>query len=238
MSDAHGVTLTPLRSVSARLVSHDWAWARDHADATARNWERRCADTPDLFDGPVLLARGCAIEGDAAQVSFFETRFSRFIAFRDAGSPDPAVANAFSAIVPGTADGAVLLGVMAPHTANAGQIYFPCGTPDRDDVRDGDRVDLAGSAAREFREETGLSLPPEAETAPWVLAQGEHRLAFLKPVRFAETADALAARIDAHRRREDAPELSRVVVVRGRGDLDAARMPGFVCAYLEGVLPA
>ena len=233
-----GLALTRLRSVSARLVPHDWAWAREQAEAVARNWERRRAETPDLFDGPVLLACGCAIAGDAARVACFETRFSRFIAFRDAGSPDPTVANAFSAIVPETADGAVLLGLMGPHTANAGQIYFPCGTPDRDDVRAGGEVDLAASAAREFREETGLSLPPGADAAPWVLVRGEGQLAFLRPVRSPETASALAARIDAHRRREDAPELSRVVVVRGRGDLDPARMPGFVRAYLADALPA
>ena len=238
MSDTRGLTLTPLRSVTARLVSHDWAWARDHADDIARNWERRRAEAPDLFDGPVLLAQGCGVEGEACEVAFFETRYSCFIAFRDAGSPDPTVANAFAAIVPETADGAVLLGLMGRHTANAGQIYFPCGTPDRDDVREGARVDLAGSAEREFREETGLPLPPGADAAPWVLVRGQGQLAFLRPVRFPETAGVLSTRMDAHRRREDAPELSRVVVVRGRGDLDPVRMPGFVQAYLDRAFPA
>lgn len=232
----HGFTLTRLVTVSARLVAHDWVWARENAEAIEQNWRRRVSERPAMFDGTVLLSPGCTIRNGACEVAFFETRFSRFLASRDLGSPDASVFNAFSAIVPHTADGAILLGEMAAHTANAGQVYFPCGTPDGDDVRAGGHVDLAGSAARELLEETGLALPDGAETAPWVLLRGEGQLAFLRPVRFAETADALLAQVEAHRRQEREPELARLVVARGAADIDPARMPGFVRAYLEDVL--
>ncbi|WP_204278100.1 hypothetical protein, partial [Escherichia coli] len=79
-------------------------------------------------------------------------------------------------------------------TANAGRVYFPCGTPDRADVS-GDRVALAESAARELAEETGLSVP-EGAPESWVLLRGEGYLAFLRPVRFREDADALVARME------------------------------------------
>lgn len=225
-------TRTSLATLSARLVSHRWAWAEANAAMIAANWERRRAATPGLFDGIVLLACGCTISGGHCQVDFFEVRYSRFIAFRDAGSPDPAVANAFAAIVPRTADGAVLLGQMAPGTANAGQVYFPCGTPDAGDVRDGGVVDLAGSAEREFREETGLTLPASAAQAPWTLLQGDGQLAFLRPVRLDETAEQLGDRMERHRLQDADPELARVVIARGAQDIDGTRMPPFARAYL------
>jgi hypothetical protein len=226
-----GFTLTPLRHIEARLVPSDWSWARDHAGAIAETWARRRTERPDLFDGRVLLARDCRNDGSTCVIDLFEVAYSQFLAFRLAGSPDPAVTNAFAAVVPWSADGAALLGIMGGHTANAGQIYFACGTPDRTDTREGGRVDLAGSAGREFLEETGLALPADAPEA-WVLVSGQSQHAFLLPVRFAETAEVLHGRMEAHRQSEAAPELAGFAIARGLDDLDAARMPGFVRAYL------
>jgi len=232
-----GFTLTPLRHIEARLVPSEWAWARDHAETIAETWARRRAERPDLFDGRVLLARDCRIDGSACVIDLFEVAYSQFLAFRHAGSPDPAVTNAFAAVVPWSSDGAALLGIMGGHTANAGQIYFACGTPDHTDIRDGSRVDLAGSAGREFLEETGLVLPPDAPEE-WVLVSGQSQRAFLRPVRFAETAKALHGRMEGHRRSEAAPELAGFAIARGPDDLDAARMPGFVRAYLARAFAA
>ncbi len=236
MSDAatpdprpYGFEVVRLARLEARLVTYDWAWARDNAGRIAQNWLRRRAAQPALFDGPVLVACDCAITGDTCRLDLFETPYSRFLAYRDGGSPDGHVANAFAAIVPWSADGAVLLGRMGAHTANAGQIYFPCGTPDLDDVR-GQNVDFSGSAERELLEETGLDVPHDAPQ-DWVCLRGEGQLAFLRPVRFAEDACALIERMELHALREDEPELAGIVAVRGSADIDDA-MPGFVRAYL------
>ncbi|MGT2479970.1 PhzF family phenazine biosynthesis protein [Methylobacterium oryzae CBMB20] len=117
-------------------------------------------------------------------------------------------------------------------TANAGQLYFPCGTPDPDDVR-GARVDLAGSAAEELTEETGSRAAGGADTA-WVLLEGENQLAFLRPVRFPDPAAALVA----HQR---APSPARGQSRNSPGSASCGarptsmsrRMPGFVQAYLR-----
>jgi 8-oxo-dGTP pyrophosphatase MutT (NUDIX family) len=232
---SNGFRITQLAAVTARFVTYDWAFPRENAAAIAAHWQTRIARAPGMFDGTVLLCCDHAVADGAARLDLFATRYARFIAFRDAGSPDARVANAFAAVVPVARDGAVLLGEMGGHTANAGQIYFPCGTPDPDDIQ-GARVDLAGSAARELAEETGLALPDEAET-DWVLLEGEGQLAFLRPVRFPETAARLVARIADHLGAEAEPELAGMHVVRGRDDIDAARMPGFVRAYLADAFP-
>ena len=228
---SEGFRRTRLAGIEARLVAYDWPWARDNAEAIAAHWQRRLAARPALFDGVVLMACACEIRDGTARVDLFEVRYSQFVAYRDGGRFDGRVANAFAAVVPWSADGAVLVGEMGAHTANAGQLYFPCGTPDRDDVR-GDVVDLAGSAEREFTEETGLPLPDGAADA-WTLLDGEGQLAFLRPVRFAGTAEALAARAEAHRQAEADPELASLRILRGAADLDPARMPAFVRAYLS-----
>ena len=87
--------------------------------------------------------------------AFLQTDFASFLAWRDWGFPEAGVTNCFSMGALRTSDGAWLMGVMAPHTAGAGKIYFPAGTPDPGDIVDG-RVDLAGSVIREVAEETGL----------------------------------------------------------------------------------
>ena len=242
MSDAatpnprpYGFEVVRLARLEARLVTYDWAWARDNAERIEQNWMRRRAAQPALFDGPVLVACDCAIDGDSCCLDLFETPYSRFLAYRDGGSPDGHVANAFAAIVPWSADGAVLLGRMGAHTANAGQIYFPCGTPDLDDVR-GQAVDFSGSAARELLEETGLRVP-DGVPEDWVCLRGEGQLAFLRPVRFAEDAAALIERMEIHALGEDEPELAGIVAVCEAADIEAA-MPGYVRAYLASAFEA
>ena len=238
MSD--GFRITQLAAVTARFVTYDWAFPRENAAAIAAHWQTRIARAPGMFDGTVLLCCDHAVADRAARLDLFATRYATFTYYRDtrhadARIADARIANAFAAIVPWTSDGAVLLGEMGARTANAGQLYFPCGTPDPDDIQ-GARVDLVGSAARELAEETGLALPDEAET-DWVLLEGEGQLAFLRPVRFPETAARLVARIADHLGAEAEPELAGMHVVRGRDDIDAARMPGFVRAYLAGAFP-
>jgi len=94
--------------------------------------------------------------GERFTASYFETDFASFLAWRDWEFPDREVFNGFGMARCAAADGAFVMGEMGGHTANAGRIYFPAGTPDLDDIK-GDTVDIAGSVVREVGEETGLS---------------------------------------------------------------------------------
>jgi 8-oxo-dGTP pyrophosphatase MutT (NUDIX family) len=132
----------------------------------------------------------------------------------------------------GVFHGAFILGVMGGHTANAGRIYFPAGTPDPDDLV-GETVDLAGSVLRELREETGLGPEDVAVADGWTLIEAPARVACLKEVSVDGSADAIRSRILETLSHETQPELSDIRIVRSVKDIDDAAMPPFVSAYLR-----
>ena len=112
------------------------------------------------------------------------------------------------------------------HTANAGRIYFPSGTPDLDDVRDG-AVDIAGSVARELQEETGLTPADYRDEAHWHCVLTDRSMAMVKVLRVDMPGEALRARIVGNLALQQSPELSGIHLVRGKADLTDA-MPRFV----------
>jgi 8-oxo-dGTP pyrophosphatase MutT (NUDIX family) len=173
---------------------------------------------------------------------FFETDYASFIAWCDWGFPDAAAINCFAMGALRANGGAFLLGVMAPHTANAGDVYFPCGTPDPQDVVDG-HVDLAGSVMRELAEETGLGADDVTAGPGWHAVLTGPCIALIKVLHVAERAEVVRERIRKHLAGESRPELADICIVRSPADFSTA-MPAFVTAFLRrewvaaGRLPA
>ena len=140
------------------LAVEAWTWpfAETRRAEIAAHFADKQREKPAMWNGRVLLGRNPVFSGDRFSASYFETDFASFLAWRDWGFPDRAVFNGFGMGALRCADGAFVLGEMGQHTSNAGRIYFPSGTPDLDDIRDG-AVDISGSVARELEEETGLA---------------------------------------------------------------------------------
>jgi 8-oxo-dGTP pyrophosphatase MutT (NUDIX family) len=184
-----------------------------------------------IWNGQVLLGRNPAFAENRFSAEFFEVDFASFLAWRDWGFPDPNVFNGFGMGALHCADGAFVLGEMAGHTANAGRIYFPSGTPDLDDISAG-AVDISGSVARELHEETGLAASDYRSAVHWDCVVSGAAIAMIRILEVDGPAEALKARIEANLARQHQPELSAIHLVRVASDLTSA-MPRFVTAFIE-----
>jgi 8-oxo-dGTP pyrophosphatase MutT (NUDIX family) len=230
------VAVVPVTAVAARRLDEPWPWAQENRPLIEAHWARLTARNPALYNGRVLVRRRQALEAGRLALSYVETDYASFIAFRDHGFPDPTTGNSFAMAALRASDGGFIVGRMASHTANAGKVYFPAGTPEPNDVLADGTVDLAGSVLRELAEETGLE-PSEVEaTDRWVATFAGARTALMREVLAREPAEALCGRIRAFLATEVRPELADVHVVRTAADIDAEAMPPFMQAYLRFAL--
>jgi len=217
------------------ITVEPWSWrfAVDRRDEIDRHFAWRQRDRASMWNGRVLLLNRYKISGNALRGACFETEFASFVAWRDWDFADRAVANVFAAAALQGADGGYLVGEMAADTANAGLLYFPCGTPDPNDV-DAGMLDLEESVSRELMEETGIGIDTLDAAPGWCLVRDRGFLALIKRLTARENAEVLRSRILSNLAKQPHPELADVRIVRGRADLDP-RMPRFVVTYFEEV---
>lgn len=213
-----------------------WPFAKARRAEIDAHFAERQREKPKLWNGRVLLGRNPAFSGERVSASYFETDFASFLAWRDWGFPDKGVFNGFGMGALLASDGAFVLGEMSRHTANAGRIYFPSGTPDLDDVR-GEALDIADSVAREVEEETGLAPADYRPAAHWDCIYTGPAIAMIRLLYVDMTGETLRARIEGNLSRQQHPELERIHLVRGIGDLTPT-MPRFVTAFIEAHLKA
>jgi len=225
------IAVFPIDRLDLFFEPKPWPFAeerRAEIDACFAEMQRA---RPALWNGRVLLMHRQVLAEGVFRGAFLETDYASFAAWKAWGQPSAGVHDCFGAAAVIAADNAVLLGVMALHTFNDGMIYFPCGTPDPDDIVDG-KVDFDGSVRRELREETGLDVAEFTAESGWATVVDGPLIAHLKVLRGSEDAKALRARMMAHLRSEQQPELADILIVRGADDFHPA-MPRFVTAFLE-----
>jgi 8-oxo-dGTP pyrophosphatase MutT (NUDIX family) len=226
-----GPRIVPLTGLDLVHDGRSWPFAveqRARIDAHFAALQRR---NPALWNGRVLLLHRYDIAQGTLTGACLDTDYASFLAWRDWGFPDAGVHNVFAMGALRSADGAFLLAEMGAQTANAGQVYFPCGTPDPADITAG-RVDLEGSVRREVAEETGLQPADYREEGGWQAVLDGPYIAVIRRLDVPAYAAELCARIRRYLGQQEEPELADMRVVRGPADLDP-RMPPFVLAYLR-----
>jgi 8-oxo-dGTP pyrophosphatase MutT (NUDIX family) len=214
-----------------------WTWplaVERRADIDA-HFALQQAEKPQLWNGRVLLGRNPVFSGDRFSADYFEADFASFLAWRDWGFPDNSVFNGFGMGALRGSDGVYVLGEMAAHTANGGRIYFPSGTPDLDDLRDG-MVDIPGSVTREVEEETGLTVADYRTDEHWDCIVSGAMIAFIRMLDVDIPGEVLRAKIEANLASHRSPELAAIHLVRGPADFTPA-MPDFVTAFIEARAP-
>jgi 8-oxo-dGTP pyrophosphatase MutT (NUDIX family) len=231
MSEMKSPVIHRVASLDLPVEPFAWPFADARRAEIAAHFAEQQRERPALFNGRVLLGRKPVFSGDRFSAIYFETDFASFLAWRDWGFPDPDVFNGFGMGALRCADGAFVLGEMGQHTANAGRIYFPSGTPDLDDVRDG-MLDISGSVVRELQEETGLAPGEYDSDVDWHCIYTGPAVAIIRMLRVDMPGEALRERIVANLASQHEPELSAIHIVRDARDLNPA-MPRFVTAFLE-----
>lgn len=225
------ISVVALDDVAFAFAPRDWPFARERRAQIAAHFAAKQVQTPELWNGRILLVNEWSVANRAMRGTYFAADFADFLAWRDWDFPDRSVMNCFAMGAIRTADDAFVLGVMGSQTANAGKIYFPAGTPEPLDVVGGN-VDLIGNIAREVAEETGL-IDADFNAEPgWTAVVEGQRMALMRVLRTHALADDLRARIRAHLASEEQPELADVHIVRGPADFDPM-MPAYMVAYLE-----
>lgn len=222
----HRVTQLDLKYVPWR-----WPFAEERRAEIDAHFAEKKIEKPQLWNGRILLGRNPVFSADRFSADYFEADFASFLAWRDWDFPDRNVFNGFGMGALRSSDGAFVLGEMGPHTANAGRIYFPAGTPDLDDLKDG-TVDMAGSVARETEEETGLTAADYRAAEYWDCIIAGSLIAIINILEADMTGEVLRARISANLAHQKSPELSAIHLVRTTGDLTPA-MPRYVTAFIE-----
>lgn len=230
MSDSAAPSVLHVDQIDMRVEAQVWDFAverRPQIDALFAQMRR---EKPALFNGRVLLMHRYTMDGGILRGHFLETDYASFVAWQRWGRPPAGIFDCFAAAAVLAADGAFLLGLMGPHTFNAGQIYFPCGTPDPSDVKAG-KVDFEFSVKRELHEETGLDATQLSEEPGWSVVFDRELICATKVLRSALPAEPLRARVLQTLSAEPQPELADIRIVRGPADFDPA-MRGFVKAFL------
>jgi hypothetical protein len=181
-------------------------------DAIATNWERESAANPALFNGQMLLQHRIGLDKDSLSSEGHVISYATFLWWRRQTERRGGI-HLYAYPVLETSDGALVAIRMGDHTANAGSVYFACGSFEPIDVVDG-WCDPDRNMRREVLEETGLDLNDAHPGEGYHVAHFRRAVTLFRIFRFDLTADELVSRIERHMEIAEDKEIAAAVAVR------------------------
>lgn len=222
----------------AEIAASDaaWEWAEARKAKVQRFWKKLHAANPALFNGPIhMLADDYVIADGKLAGRCLRSDYASLLYWREEGFAPAGALNGFGSAVVLSAEGHVIFGRMAAHTANAGKVYPFGGSLDDDDIREG-HADIEGSIMRELAEETGIEAGM-AQREPGLLFLRDGAMAcFAACFRMDAPSSAIRARIEIHLEMTEKPELDGVVIFRRAAFTAHHRMPGYARSLVEHLL--
>jgi 8-oxo-dGTP pyrophosphatase MutT (NUDIX family) len=215
------------------VEQRSWPFAEERRADIDAHFLKATALEPSYWNGRVLLMHRYDFDDRTFRGAYLETDYASLLAWRDWGWPDMSMRNCYAQAALRGSDGGFVLGVMSAKTANAGQVYFPSGTPDREDVVGG-RVNMDMSARRELKEETGLDASDFDIAAGWYAVECAPRIALMKVMQAREPATAVRDRILRFIASEAEPELEDVLIMHGPADIHP-RTQDYVRVFLDHI---
>lgn len=208
-----------LKRIDLIVTDRPWRFEAEHATDIAAHFEEAQKRISLLWNGRTLKLTDYAFQDGILEGRCSESSYAAHLAWRDWGAPDATAFNLFGSAIVRSRDGALLFGVMGPHTAMAGMIYPPGGNLDLNDVTPDGKVDVIRAIDRELEEETGLR-GAAMRKAGLLAAFDGPRISIARVFDCDDEAGALRDRILAHSAASEEKELSDIRVIRSRGDLE------------------
>ncbi len=226
--NAGRMNVRALQDCNLVVTASSWRFAKEYAAAIERNWTTARQRNPKLFDGDVFIVDRWSIDDDVLTGEVLPAKFASYLYWRDAGGDaHDQYSEAFASSVIISSDGGILLAQSVGGTLNAGHYGAPGGLLDERDIGCRRRLDMAGAAARELLEETGLAVAGMVRQSGFVLAHVAPYLAIASVFRSALSGTDLIDAVAGFLEGQAEPELEAPRMVYRATELDALPLTPF-----------
>ncbi|TCD15180.1 hypothetical protein [Oricola cellulosilytica] len=214
-------SLSRLRDTQLLLSQKPLPYVAGNRAEVDAYWRACVSTNPRLWNGPFFMFDGVRIEDGVLHGTGYRTDFATFLHWRAHGRSQELV-HITGTSLPVTEDGALFAVQMAAHTANAGEVYFPAGSFDPNDLRNG-VFDVAANIGRELLEETGFLLECDRPDEGFVAVFENGCLHVAKQSRLPGCFGTCAAMLSSHQLATGDDEIESAIAIR-RNDHSRMRL--------------